>query len=33
MPDVVLNVPNLEAGGVVKTYLSNVERLLECSDQ
>ena len=33
IPDVVLNLPNLEAGGVVKTYLSNVERLLECSDQ
>ena len=28
-----LNVPNLEAGGVVKMYLPNVDRLLEYSDQ
>ena len=33
MSHVVSNLPNLEAGGVVKTYLPNVERLLECSDQ
>ena len=33
MSDVVSNLPNLEAGGVVKTYLPNVERLLECCDQ
>ena len=31
--DVVLNLPNLEAGGVVKMYLPNVDRLLEQSDQ
>ena len=31
--DVVLNLPNLEAGGVVKMYLPNVDRLLEHSDQ
>ena len=28
MPDDVLNLPNLEAGGVVRTYLPNVGRLL-----
>ena len=33
MPDVVLNLPNLEAGGVDKMYLPNVDRLLEYSDQ
>ena len=33
MSDVVLSLPNLEAGGVVKMYLPNVERLLEHSDQ
>ena len=33
MSDVVLNLPNLEAGGVVKMYLPNVDRLLEYSDQ
>ena len=33
MSDVVLNLPNLEAGGVVKMYLPNVDRLLEHSDQ
>ena len=27
--DVVLNLPNLEAGGVVRMYLPNVDRLLE----
>ena len=29
MPDDGLNLPNLEAGGVVRTYLPNVGRLLE----
>ena len=33
MSDVVLNLSNLEAGGVVKMYLPNVDRLLEHSDQ
>ena len=33
MSDVVLNLPNLEAGGVVEMYLPNVDRLLEYSDQ
>ena len=28
-----LNLSNLEAGGVVKMYLPNVDRLLEYSDQ
>ena len=28
MTDVVLNLPNLEAGGVVRMYLPNVDRLL-----
>ena len=28
MPDDVLNLPNLEAGGVLWTYLPNVSRLL-----
>ena len=28
MPVDVLNLPNLEAGGVVRTYLPNVDRLL-----
>ena len=27
--DVILNLPNLEAGGVVRMYLPNVDRLLE----
>ena len=31
MSDVVLNLPNLEAGGVVRMYLPNVGRLLEYS--
>ena len=29
MPDDVLNIPNLEAGGVVRMNLPNVGRLLE----
>ena len=33
MPGVVLNLPNLEARGVAKMYLPNVDRLLEYSDQ
>ena len=33
MSDVVLNLPNLDAGGVVRMYLPNVNRLLEYSDQ
>ena len=33
MSDIVLNLPNLEAGGVVKISLPNVDRLLEQSDQ
>ena len=33
MSDIVLNLPNLEAGRVVKMYLLNVDRLLEYSDQ
>ena len=35
MSDIVLNLPNLEAGGVVKMYFPNVDRLelLEQSDQ
>ena len=33
MSDVVLNLPNLEADGVVRMYLPNVDRLLEYSDQ
>ena len=33
MSNVVLNLPNLEAGGVVKMCLPNVDRLLEYSDQ
>ena len=33
MPDVFLNLSNLEAGGVVKMYLPIVYRLLEYSDQ
>ena len=32
MSDVVLDLPNLEAGGVVEMYLPNVDRLLEYSD-
>ena len=28
MPDVVFNLPNLEAGGVVRMYLPNVDGLL-----
>ena len=28
MSDVVLNLPNLEAGGVVRMYLPNVDELL-----
>ena len=28
MPDVVLNLSNLEAGGVVRMYLPNVDGLL-----
>ena len=32
MSDVVLSRPNLEAGGVVKMYLPNVDRLLEYSE-
>ena len=31
--DVVCNLPNLEAGGVDKMYLLNVDRLLEYSGQ
>ena len=31
--DVALNLPNLEAGGVVKMYLPNVDRVLEYSDE
>ena len=33
MPDDVLNLPNLEAGGVVRIYLPNVDGLLGQSDQ
>ena len=33
MSNVVLNLPNLEAGGVVEMYLPNVDKLLEYSDQ
>ena len=33
MSDVVLNLPNLEAGGVDKMYLLNVDRFLEYSGQ
>ena len=33
MPDVVMNLPNLEAGGVVKMYLPILDRLLGYSDQ
>ena len=28
MSDVVLNLPNLDAGGIVRMYLPNVDRLL-----
>ena len=33
MSDVVLNLPNLEAGGVDNMYLPNGDKLLEYSDQ
>ena len=29
MPDVVLNLPDLEAGGVVRMNLPNIDRLVE----